>query len=418
MTTGRLAQLLLAVLVGGTLVSSQAPVAQTLPPWTPGTFDIHHIATGRGNASFLQFPDGTTLLIDAGAVTPPLAWADPLPDGSRSPGAWIADYVRQFAGADARLDYALVTHFHPDHFGDVAPSHPRDAAGHDLNGMTEVISLLHPRVVVDRGWPAYDYPAPLVTAPTANSRVERNAVGNYKALLDDEVRAGRLRVLRAAAGSASQIVATRDPKTWPVEVRVVAVNGDVWTGKGDAAEATFPPVASMAAEDVPDENMCSIALRMRYGKFDYFTGGDLPGDPEGAPAWQGVEQRVGQVIGRTDVHQVNHHGSIDPATPSFLAALQSRVIVIPAWAPTHPSPDALKRILNTRYYPGPRDVFVLALREPMTHAIGARVQQLKSALGHVVVRVEPGGARYRVFVLDARSPSRSVVAQFGPYDAS
>ena len=37
-------------------------------PGTPGTIDIHHIYTGRCNAAFVQFPDGTTLLIDAGAI--------------------------------------------------------------------------------------------------------------------------------------------------------------------------------------------------------------------------------------------------------------------------------------------------------------------------------------------------------------
>ncbi|RPI20839.1 MAG: hypothetical protein EHM61_26170, partial [Acidobacteria bacterium] len=36
-----------------------------LPPWTEGTLDIHQINTGRGNAAFFVFPDGTTLLVDA-----------------------------------------------------------------------------------------------------------------------------------------------------------------------------------------------------------------------------------------------------------------------------------------------------------------------------------------------------------------
>jgi len=92
------------------------PAPAPLPAWTPGTLDIHHIVTGRGNSTFAQLPDGTTLLVDAGAVPASIPYADPLPDGSRSPGAWIVDYVRQMhaAGAKARLDYALVTHFHND----------------------------------------------------------------------------------------------------------------------------------------------------------------------------------------------------------------------------------------------------------------------------------------------------------------
>jgi hypothetical protein len=39
--------------------------------------------------------------------------------------------------------------------------------------------------------------------------------------------------------------------------------------------------------------MCSIGLRLRYGAFDYFTGGDMPVVPDaGAPAWQSVETAV------------------------------------------------------------------------------------------------------------------------------
>ncbi len=42
-------------------------VGEPLPAWTPGTLDIHQINTGRGDAALLVFPDGTSLLIDAGA---------------------------------------------------------------------------------------------------------------------------------------------------------------------------------------------------------------------------------------------------------------------------------------------------------------------------------------------------------------
>lgn len=38
-----------------------------LSPWQPDWLDIHHLATGRGNATFILLPDGPSLLIDAGA---------------------------------------------------------------------------------------------------------------------------------------------------------------------------------------------------------------------------------------------------------------------------------------------------------------------------------------------------------------
>jgi hypothetical protein len=40
-----------------------APQPARLPPWTPGQLDIHHIATGRGNATLVIMPDGTSLLL-------------------------------------------------------------------------------------------------------------------------------------------------------------------------------------------------------------------------------------------------------------------------------------------------------------------------------------------------------------------
>ena len=43
----------------------------------PGTLDIHHISTGRGNATFFVLPDGTTLLVDAGAAGDGLPETDP-----------------------------------------------------------------------------------------------------------------------------------------------------------------------------------------------------------------------------------------------------------------------------------------------------------------------------------------------------
>ena len=34
--------------------------------WKPGEMEIHHIYTGRGESNFMIFPDGTTMLVDAG----------------------------------------------------------------------------------------------------------------------------------------------------------------------------------------------------------------------------------------------------------------------------------------------------------------------------------------------------------------
>ena len=87
----------------------------------------------------------------------------------------------------------------------------------------------------------------------------------------------------------------------------------------------------------------------------------------------------------------------------------------PGASPTHPSPDVLKRLLSKRIWPGPRDVFVTFLREQTKATIGPREAQVASDEGHVVVRVAPGGATYRVFVMDDRNEGGAVKSVHGPY---
>jgi hypothetical protein len=378
----------LASLIAVTQVTPQQK-GDALPAWTPGMLDIHHISTGLGNSTFVRLPGGATLLIDAGGANR-IPYADPKPDDTKKPGVWIADYVRAMAGADASIDYAVLTHFHPDH----------------IAGIADVAAAVPVRRIIDRGSPSYAYLKP----------AETDAV--FKAYRDFLAGQPSGQAETASVGSAQQI-ADRGAGAHRATVRIVAANDRVWTGKGDETKIRFPDLASITdPADRPTENMCSVALRIAYGPFDYFTGGDMPGYPvPGGPSWHDLESDVARAIGQTDARQVGHHGSIEVENPFFLATTKSRVLVLPAWSPTHPSADVLKRMLSTRIYPDPRDVFIVQFREPTRASIGGRANQVAGADGHVVIRVEPGGARYRVFVLDNTSTERRITSVHGPYDA-
>ena len=243
----------------------------------------------------------------------------------------------------------VVSHFHPDHVG----------------GLGKVVERLRIGKLVDRGFPDYGAPAP-----------PKGAVFDaYRKAAEEAGRKGTVRE-RARAGRADQIVPLRGGPVAGFEVRVVAANGEVWTGKGDAAAPAFPPLPGVPEPDRPQENPCSVALLVRYGGFSLYTGGDLYGMPEpGAPSWWDVETPIAKAIGKTDVLVVNHHGSIEPANPFFLATLAPRVVIVPAWSPTHPSPDVLKRLLSKRIWPGPRDVFVTRLRDATKATIGPRAER-------------------------------------------
>lgn len=92
--------------------------------WQPGWLDIHHLAIGRGNATLVIFPDGTSLLIDAGAASGGAdVSAAVRPDAPRRAGEWVGRHVQRHLrdGNLAALDDLLATHLHPDHVGDVGP---------------------------------------------------------------------------------------------------------------------------------------------------------------------------------------------------------------------------------------------------------------------------------------------------------
>jgi beta-lactamase superfamily II metal-dependent hydrolase len=383
-------------------------VGQILSGWQRGTLEIHQIATGRGNAALLILPDGTTVLFDAGAAGDGLPETDPHPNASRAPGEWIARYLkRHLPPGTEGLDYALISHFHSDHMGQVTTTSAMAQNGlYKLTGITQVGDTVPIATLIDRGWPDYSYPA----------KFTDETMANYRRFLDAKIANG-MTVERFKPGIGTQIRLKHQAAQYPAfEIRNIIANGELWTGSGEGTRMLFPPIDTLPAADRPNENMCSLGFRLSYGKFRYFTGGDLPGTPDpGFPEWHAPESAVGAVVGPVDVHVVNMHGSMGEESESFLAALRSTILIVPSWAPSHPAPDVLKRIINSRLPPSPRYVFATDLREAARIVIGQRATQLAGPPGHIVVRVEAGGDQYRVFTLDPRDERDSITAVKGPF---
>jgi beta-lactamase superfamily II metal-dependent hydrolase len=389
-------------------------ISSVLAPWRPGMLDLHHINTGRGNATLAVMPDGTSLLIDAGASgTQGPAMCPARPDESGRPGEWIGRYVqRQLQGAgrtqqdNARLDYALITHLHGDHIGDVtAQSSASQDGKYRLTGISDVAEVVPVDTLIDRGWPAYDTPV-RVSAPPAL---------NYIAFV--QAAAGRgMRVERVKVGSSDQI-RLRTPERYPgFGVRMLSGNGAVWTGEGAESRSRFPQNAIQARDEITAENGLSIGLRIHYGAFSYFTGGDLNCDTNyGRETWRDVETPVAQASGQVSVSTCNHHGYFDACGPEFVRALRPRVWVLQSWHASHPALSTLANLYSQELYPGPRDVFCLGLHPAAGLACGRFSDQFKSRQGHVLVRVAPGGHKFQVLVIDDRDESGRVQAVFGPY---
>lgn len=389
-----------------------------LPPWQPGTLDIHHISTGRGSCAFLLCPDGTTLMIDAGSILSHIEPArdkyliDPRPNASLRPGQWIARYVQPCLVEAGRkeIDYFLLTHFHEDHMGAIAPgdfeASPRSRYGsYQLGGVTDVAEAIPIKKIIDRNYPSYDY-------PVVNDGPQDK---NYQEFGRSLIRRGG-RVERIITGAANQIVLTQRAEQFPsFSIRNLAANGDVWTGVGNETRQYFPPLSTLAPEDYPSENKCSLAIRLSYGKFDYFSAGDMDHEVEyGRLPWGDIESVVARVSGPVEVAVADHHGYVDACGPDWVRALAARIYVINAWDSAHPAMPSLHNMLSKELYPGPRMVFSTATKPESAIAI-RRIADMTSQNGHVIFRVAPGGDSFEVFVKDSSVDDGKITAHYGPF---
>ena len=192
-----------------------------------------------------------------------------------------------------------------------------------LSGITEFAEHLPIAKVLDRGWPDYAYPEPI-----GNATVE-----NYRKFLAWQIAHRKLRVERFEPGRNDQIALLHDAGKYPTfEIRNLYSNGILWSGAGTTTRNLFPPLSGIGKDDYPIENNLSNVFVIHYGKFDYFSGGDLSNNDAETnstpPAWTDVEAAVGRAAGPVDAMKANHHGSWDANSVAFLAALQPRVVVV------------------------------------------------------------------------------------------
>lgn len=390
------------------VVGAQVKPGDDFPDWKEGYMDIHHISTGRGECVFAILPDGTTMMIDAGETGTDSR--NFKPNASKSAGGWISNYILRMMRplTDKKLDYIMLSHFHDDHMGNVKLTNKKSAEGdYMLTGITEVGTLIPFDKIVDRNYPDYNYPRPLREDPD---------VENYIRFLNWKVGKG-VKAEQFRVGTKEQFTLVRNAKRYPnFEIRNIASNGQVWTGTHNNTRHHFPPLDKLSAEDYPEENACSAAIRISYGKFDYFNGGDLVRTTKPG-TWKDIEFPVGIATGPVDVCEVNHHGK-DAMSAAFVRAVAPRVFIIQGFALSHPDAIAMKTMRAKNIYPGERDIFTSHLFDVNKKVLGSTlVNDFKSTQGHTVVRVYPGGDQYEVYILDDTSENFIIKSSHGKYES-
>lgn len=390
---------------------------EQLEPWQQGYLDIHQISTGRGNCTLMILPDGTTMVVDAGDLgsgTYQQEIMARVPSMSRTPGEWQVRYMQHElskAGlASDHIDYLLATHFHSDHVG--VPSNysiPSLNGKYQMAGISYVANFMNVDLLLDRDYPDYNFPVSAIYSGDVWT--------NYRDFIKDrEAKGGRM--ARFEAGRSDQLVLKKNPAAYPdFKVQNIYCNGDMWTGEG-VNTVNIIPESDYLIDPVPsrlkNENLYSAVLKLSYGRFDYYSGGDALGT--GDDNWYNIERQIAERVGEVDVLLCDHHAYSDAMNETFVKSSKAKVYIVPAWDYYHPQPEKLGLMLNESLYSGERMVFAAGLVGSNRIRLGADGEKIKPD-GHVVVRVYPGGDQYQVFVLNDRTTTFDVIYKTDKIDS-
>lgn len=427
---------LLALLAG---CAAKTPVSvkpgKILPPWQEGWLDIHSINGGRGESFFYIFPDGTTMLVDAAGSLPEEDYPlDPpglpsKPSKDITPGRVVTDYVSQFEPEVSKgaLDYMMITHFHGDHFGLLIPSpdapgyqvHPE--GGFQMVSVSEVGSNLKVGTIIDRG----DFTSRASKGfrnPESWARYE-----NYRKFVAWSEKTNGTVYEPMQVGRDDQIVLKHEPAKYPgFSVRNVGAGGNYWTGKGTEVDSTYIPspaeclaFAESEDKDAPNinENIFSCIFHLQYGKFNYFAAGDLQYKHKEKFAWFDAEAPVAKIMPEVDVMKLCHHGTSGTNSQALLNALKPEVAIAANWRDVQPNPATMKRVWKANPEAKIITTNMVDRSRELLQADGVDPEKFLSTQGHVVIRVEPGGDRYWVLILEDDDQKFLVKAVHGPYQS-
>ncbi|MBQ8061655.1 MAG: MBL fold metallo-hydrolase [Bacteroidales bacterium] len=372
--------------------------------WKKGHFQIHFIYTGVAESLFLIFPDGTSMLLDCGDHRGIARNERALPilsSEEHHTGEIISKYAEKVNPRGKDVDYMLLSHYHSDHSGgEHYYTEKRVVDGEDyfISGLSQAAEMLNFSYAIDRCWPTFDDPIPLVD--------DGDAVMTHMRKLYSYLEKHRgVKIEKFDLGSETQVRMLHNPGSYKgFSVRNICSNGRIITPEGEvidlyAERKKNPPRAF-------NENGMSTGMIFSYGPFRFFTAGDFSDYWNRADGTRvDIEDELGKVIPSVNVAKLNHHGYDESMTPGLVSALRAQVYVSCIWGCGHDVDSVLTRLADRNLYPGNRVICptLMPVQRRKVDWDKVWMKDVSKASfdpGHVVVDVQPGGRTYTVSYLE------------------
>jgi beta-lactamase superfamily II metal-dependent hydrolase len=248
----------------------------------PGTLTLYFIDVEGGQSTLIVTPQKQAFLVDTGWAGQGIGFVPGDPKQARDANRILA--AARDAGV-SKIDYLLITHFHPDHDG----------------GVSELAKLMSIGTFIDHDTPS---PGAVRTGPDIEPAFEA-----YRALLPGHPHIVPKPGDRLAIPGVEVTVVSSDRATLSHALPGAGVPNRVCT------------TAPIPAAD-PYENPRSTGVLLTYGQFRFLDLGDLSGEPLFRLACPK------SLTGPVSVYLVAHHGGPDIADTATFAEFATQVAIM------------------------------------------------------------------------------------------
>ena len=368
--------------------------------WRPGELDIHFIQTGVGEQTFFIFPDGTTMLLDCGDFYWE-KWVDHTiprrPSADRLGGEWVSRYVQRII-PQRTIDYFLLSHWHGDHCGNPKRRHKKLADGREVCGIALFAEDFGIRHYFDHQWPR---------AGVYKYSVDEHGLKMVQEMIPILQKRCGMETHAFKVGALNQIALLHDEKGSFAEsfsIRNLFANAVCWDGKeGTIDYAPEYIKRNPKKKGGIDENSLSAGIRIQYGPFKAYFGGDID--------FPDYEARLAKIVGPVDVCKTNHHACPSSMGAAFCAAVRAQAYMTSVWSPNQITSANLPHMTSRELYPGDRIVMLGNLPEVRRAHYADRpfMKDVLPVQGHSVFKVAPGGKTFDAFVLTDKDESMRIL---------
>lgn len=379
--------------------TSDVEIGKPLPLWSEGYLDIHMINSGSGECAFYVLPDGTTMVVDVGELSPNFGdnRVPKRPNDQVRPYKTYANYIKHFMPeGKSEVDYLHISHFHIDHFGDHRIEAEVDPVGYRKIGPMALYHEIPFRNILDRAYPNY------VEETQVPSIADSLIIQDWRIFIKHGEQNNKLQGARFTVGKEQIILLYNKDRYSNFKTFNICGNGYGYYIK---TGATTPKRNGSKGDP---GNPASCGFYLKYGNFDYVSAGDITSAPQNRMAYYFRDCADGTKL---DALKGGHHLSNNSWGGQMQNYMFPTVVLNHNFYKKQPDVD----LLNNTVFNVTNQVFTTNAHPDALVENADTYAKLAGHSGHITLRVAPGGDSYYVYMLDDCDFDYRVKSIHGPY---